>query len=359
MTIYRKYETMANWLRERIVSGELRPGAKISSENELCRQFNVSRQTVRQALSVLEQEGLLVPRRGSGTYVTAQIPLFGRDTGKNIGVMMTYFDSYIFPEIINGIEGILSRQGYGMLLAATHNQPVNEGRILNNLFNSNIAGLLAEPTKSSLPSIHLDAYSRLSDAGVPVIFMNAVYPALDMPCVSLDDKKAGFIATTHLLNNGHKKIAGIFKSDDRQGLLRYQGYLEALRERGIESNSSNVLWYTTEDQQYMNKDFGRVMRCVTGCTGLVCYNDSIAYPLCSELIRRGMHVPEDLSVVGIDDAEPSGGDVPSLSTIAHPARELGAKAASMLLELRGSHTHMDSYAFEPILIERSSVKIIK
>lgn len=66
-----KYTDLMNWIREQILSGEFTVGMRLPSENELGKKFAISRQTVRQATSVLESEGLLERRRGSGTYVSA------------------------------------------------------------------------------------------------------------------------------------------------------------------------------------------------------------------------------------------------------------------------------------------------
>lgn len=66
-----KYIDLMNWIREQILSGEFNVGMRLPSENELGKKFLISRQTVRQATSVLESEGLLERRRGSGTYVSA------------------------------------------------------------------------------------------------------------------------------------------------------------------------------------------------------------------------------------------------------------------------------------------------
>ena len=90
-----KYIDLMNWIREQILSGEFSVGMRLPSENELGKKFSISRQTVRQATSVLESEGLLERRRGSGTYVCASKSAIKKKT-RNIGVVLTYLDDYIF-----------------------------------------------------------------------------------------------------------------------------------------------------------------------------------------------------------------------------------------------------------------------
>lgn len=91
-----KYQKLSNWIKQKIETGEWKSGQKLYSENELSEMFELSRQTVRHAIHVLEEEGLVERVRGSGTYI-------GRRNGQirrkcmNIAVISTYVDSYIFP----------------------------------------------------------------------------------------------------------------------------------------------------------------------------------------------------------------------------------------------------------------------
>ena len=351
-----KYIHLANWLRAGIREGRQRPGDKLHSENTLCRMFGLSRQTVRQAIGLLEQENLVVRRRGSGTYVAWPGGKPGAGQSRLISVVITYPDSYIFPAIIQGIEGVLTSQGYGMLLTVTHNQPASEARALHQLMENRVAGLLAEPAKSGLPSLCLSDYRDLSESGLPIVFMNAKHPGLDLPCVRMDDRAVGYTATEHLLQKGHRRIAGLFKSDDSQGHLRYLGYMEALRDRGLEADPQNIIWFTTEDIPHAGAVTDRLLHALRGCTGLVCYNDAIAYPLCQRLRKHGIDIPGDLSVVGVDNAEQGLSSPAPLTTIAHPMQRLGEAAATALLDRINDPAAPADILFEPRLIVRASVR---
>ena len=97
-----KYRFLVDTIKEKIKNGEYEPGERMESENTLSDQFGYSRQTVRQALSVLEQEGLIERRRGSGTYISSESRRTPR--GNSIAIVTTYISDYIFPTIIRGIE---------------------------------------------------------------------------------------------------------------------------------------------------------------------------------------------------------------------------------------------------------------
>ena len=103
-----KYQSVADALRHDIATGLYRDGDTLLTEVELKDKFGVSRQTIRQAISLLENDGLVVRRRGSGTYVTHGPRK--RSGALNVGVITTYITDYIFPSIVRGIESVLSNE---------------------------------------------------------------------------------------------------------------------------------------------------------------------------------------------------------------------------------------------------------
>ena len=168
------YRAVLDWIRQAVASCEPRKGDRLPSEKELCEQFGLSRQTIRHATGELEKEGLLTRVRGSGTYVGGSISLQRTPKYKNIAVVSTYMDSYIFPPTIRGIESVLAEAGYSTQLAFTDDLISRERLILTNLLEKgNIDGLIIEPSKSALPNPNLDLYRRLLENRIPILFFNA------------------------------------------------------------------------------------------------------------------------------------------------------------------------------------------
>ena len=160
-----KYQEISDWLRKGIVSGRCKPGARLTSEPSLCEAFGVSRQTARSAIAILEKEGLVVRRQGSGTYVSHFLSGAGR---KKIGLLLTCADDYIFPAMISGIEEILSKQGHRMSLSLTQNKVETERSQMLTLLSDSIDGLIVEAVKSALPSPNLALYRELAARGMSV-----------------------------------------------------------------------------------------------------------------------------------------------------------------------------------------------
>ena len=105
----KKYMHIAQTLEEEICAGRWAVGERLPIEPELCARFDVARQTLRQAVGVLEEQGLVERLQGSGTYVRATIP--AQKKRQTVCVMTTYLDEYIFPAIISGAEEVLTARG--------------------------------------------------------------------------------------------------------------------------------------------------------------------------------------------------------------------------------------------------------
>lgn len=337
--------------------GKLLSGQKMYSENELSDMFRLSRQTVRHAISVLEQENVLYRVRGSGTYISEH----RSETRRNrIALIMTYLDGYIFPRTIQSVENILFKAGYTVQIAFTNNLVDRERKILEDILDKDeVAGVIVEATKSALPNPNLHFYQKLTERKIPVLFINCFYQSLQMPHVSMNDKQAGWAATNYLIQKGHKKITGIFKLDDGQGHYRYAGFGEALNEAGLTCDESKILWVDTEDIKNLFKLKDKIRERLEGHTALVCYNDEVAFNLIKVLKEMDIRVPQDLSVASIDDSELAVlGDV-KLTSVPYPMEKLGIKAADNLLKLIHNPRFDANYEFDVQVVERDSVQELK
>lgn len=356
----KKYEGVMSWIEQEIESGKFVQGDKLPSENELMDRFGVSRQTIRRAIEKLTEKGVLEARRGSGTYVSLNTRRYAGGEIR-IAVMLTNVDTYIFPSIIKGIEAILFGEGCTLQICVTNNSVEKERMLLKEMIrNHSIDGLIAETVKSGIPSPNMGLYEQVEKTGAAVLFVNSFYRMLNFPHVSLNDRKAGYLATRHLIECGHTEIAGIFKSDDGQGHLRYAGYTEALLENDIRVKDSRVIWMDSEDFKMVgdqSEQNNHILQRLKKCTACVCYNDEIAYKLIEILRNQKISVPEDLSIVGIDNSDLAKFCLVPLTSVKNPVEELGQTAARMIVDHIRKKTEMLTIEFEPELVIRNSVVV--
>ena len=355
----KKYETVIAWVTEGIESGALRYGEKLPSEKELAERFGVSRQTVRRALEDLNRDGIVESRKGSGTYAAAT----GRrrtEEKLTIAAMLTYVDTYIFPSIIKGMESEISREENVLQITMNDNTAEKERRILQDFVRmGSIDGLIAEAVRSSLPNPNLDLYRQLEKAGIPVLFVNSWYDGLDIPHVSMDDRMAGYRAAKHLLECGHTRIGGVFKSDDGQGRLRYAGYTRALMEKEIPVKDSRVIWMDSEEIREPGEVSEKILRRLQDCTACVCYNDEIACKLVNILKGAGRGVPDDISIIGIDNSAFAQFCAVPPTSVVNPVEELGRTAARKITDRIVHGQKMETTEFQPEICIRDSVRMIR
>ena len=330
-----KYVQLAGVLRSSIEEGVYQPGAQLPTEMQLARLYQVSRQTVRQALALLAEEGIIEKRQGRESRVTDHI----NRTSRSIAVVSSYVDDYIFPFVLHSAEEQLEKQGYSTHVYSTQNQLGREREIMQELLTQPIQGLLVEGVKAALPNPNIDLYRQLQKRGVSIVFMYGAYPEIDAPCIADDDESGGYMAVQHLVDLGHSRIGGIFKSDDIQGQRRYFGFLSALRDRNLPFLDAGIQWYSAEERRMLSdlglRDWLERFVQVAGrqCTAIVCYNDIIAHSLIQVLLSAGYRVPEDIAVCSFDNSYYSDmGPVPITSLANTPSR-IGSVAAAALVDL--------------------------
>lgn len=282
---------------------------------------------------------------------------------RNIAVVTTYISDYIFPRLIQGMDNVLSEQGYSIILKNTGNSRQKEAKCLEELLQKDIDGLIIEPSKSQLSCRHPGLYENLEKYQIPYIFIQGIYTEMkDKPHILMDDARGGYLVTKYLLEQGHRRITGFFKADDIQGIQRHKGYVRALQEAGIPYDPDLVVWFHTEDRR--SKPSMMVKEMVkTGSLphGIVCYNDQIAVQVIESLEDCGLQVPKDISVTGYDNslyAQRGTG----ITTIAHPQERLGEMAAELILEKINGVSEEDSKVerlIQPELIVRGSCRRLK
>lgn len=335
-----KYELVAAKLTETIAANLENGIYKLPTEAELCRQYRVSRQTIRSALALLHAKGIIVSRQGSGSYATG----LSEDNTRNvIPILIANHQEYIYPHLLTDIRSVLSEQGYQLQVYDTHNNTTREREHLMALLNNPPRGMIVEGCKSTLPNPNLDLYERLRAAGCFLLFLHNSYAALpDTVCVKDDNYYGGYLLARHLVSLGHTHIAGLFKIDDLQGPERYFGVASCLRDLGMVLEDSHVGWFTSlhienlerkQDTRFLTTFIQEQLQ---DCSAVVCYNDEIAYWLLKELSYAGRQVPQEISVVCFDNSYLSDLSKIRITTLAHKPHEMGDCAAQcMIRQLKG------------------------
>ncbi|WP_067623101.1 GntR family transcriptional regulator [Alicyclobacillus acidiphilus] len=353
-----KYQVVRTELINRIKSGEFKPGERLPVEADLAESFGVSRQTIRQAIGEMVQIGILERKQGSGTYVLEQSTDAGtKSQTKIIAVITTYITDYIFPEIIRGIVERLSKDTYSPLLYATQNDLTLERKALEDTYLKAVDAVIVEATKGAFPNPNLDLYKQLEDAGIPIVMLHGRYTGLNVPVVDVDDRAGAYLAANHLIDLGHKRIGGIFKVDDIQGLQRMEGFTEALAQSHLAFRAGALSFYTTEEELLVTSQYAERLSLMPGDerpTAVICYNDAIASSLIRDFHAHHIKVPNDISVIGFDDSPIAQLIHPPLTSVSHPKYDVGVCVADVALQSLSGGPLQQRYTFQPKLVVRES-----
>jgi GntR family transcriptional regulator of arabinose operon len=352
-----KYKQIMDFYKKYITENKLSDGELLPSESKVANKFDFSRDTVRRALDQLEKDDVVYRQRGRGTFYKDSK---NKVKEKKIAVITTYLSNYIFPNIISGIEEVVSSKYYTMTLANTDNDPNKERKHLRKVIDNGVDGLIIEPTKSAIDTHNMDLYRELKEKNIPFVMLNAYYRELNPSYAIVNDYKGGYKATQYLLQLGHKNIAGIFKEDDLQGVFRLKGFKKALNDYGIDSESADVGTYiTSQISSYPYHWMDKMLSHQDQPTAVVCYNDEIAVDVVKAIIDKGLKVPEDISVVSFDDSILATATNVRLTSVRHPKEDLGRHAARLLFNMIEIGVEKPRFLYDPELVVRDSCKELR
>lgn len=325
------YETVHKDIR----SGTYRPGDRIPSESEFVQQFNVSRPTVARALRDLERSGLITRRPGSGTYVK-QAPQ--RDE-KLFGLLIPGLGSTeIFEPICAEMARVAQENHHGILWgSSTHGMTDDDmGELAIQLCQKYVAqrvgGVFFAPLEliANKDEVNRQVVDQLEQAGIPVVLLDRDY--LPFPersrfdLVGIDNRRAGFVVTSHLLERGAKNVHFLAMPGSAATVdARIAGYWEALLRQGLTPDPKAVHRGKPTDLAFVES------MVKLGADAIVCGNDVTAGRLLHSLDELNIKVPDRVMVTGFDDVRYAELLRVPLTTINQPCSAIGDAAFEAML----------------------------
>ncbi|HCI81391.1 MAG TPA: LacI family transcriptional regulator [Ktedonobacter sp.] len=237
------------------------------------------------------------------------------------------------PEIMRGVAEYIEYTDYEIVLYSINFENVerNHSDILDRILTLRLAsGLLA-----IFPGALSHYLTQHFQHGLPVVMIDDQEAPTRIPSVGIDNKASAYTATRHLLELGHTRIAHIRGPENYYcAMERYDGYRQALQEAGITPDPSLLLQGSFEPisgRECAEALFSR-SRAIWP-DAIFASNDQMAYGVLAYAEKHGIHVPEEVSVIGFDDNILSAHMRPPLTTIHQPFSEMGYKATEILLTM--------------------------
>ena len=329
------YLQIADRLRNDIKTGVIRPGDKLASEHELMKRYNVSRMTVRNAFSELVTEGLVEKHHGKGSFCR------GLPEKKNIDVLLNMSDHYFMSYYLQSISSVLEGRNAKLIAGDTQDSNGEIVKRLAAIARRGSDGVIVQgcPKDDWNEAAFTLALRELEAQKIPVMVIDYVYPVEKLCCAAMDETGIGALAARHFFQKGHRKAAAVWIPGDGLSRKRLEGFRQVLPDTA-------AIAYDQGIQKGLLDAIG------AGVTALFCYNDVIAQKCMDFLREENIGVPEALSVISVDDTILAG--VYGITSVAHAKNRIGEYAANQIFT-----PEPQSRIFEPVLVERQSVKALR
>jgi LacI family transcriptional regulator len=269
---------------------------------------------------------------------------------QTIALLLPEITNPFYGSLVSGIEQRTRELGYTMLLCTTEGDAGREETYLDLLRSKQVDGALVDGLV--LPR---ERIARFIAEGFPIVCLDRDVDSPAVPLVQVDNRRGARMATEHLLGLGHTRIAHVAGAPELQlSHERTDGYRTALRAAGLDPDPHLVVvGCFTEDGGYEAARKLLADRPVP--TAVFAANDLSAVGVLEAVAESGRRVPDDVSVIGFDDLRLAAYTTPPLTTIHQPAREIGERATSLLLDLmRGKKIRRHRHLLDPELVVRRS-----
>jgi LacI family transcriptional regulator, repressor for deo operon, udp, cdd, tsx, nupC, and nupG len=275
-----------------------------------------------------------------------------------VGLIVPELDNPIFPMFAQYIETALAREGYTPVLCTQTPEGVHEDEYVRMLMERDVSGIVFVSGIHANLDTDPGRYAALREQGMPIVLINGFLPGIDAPFLSNDDATAIDLSVQHLARLGHRRI-GLAMGPPR--------YVPVHRK----ISAFHAAMRTHVDPTITPQDVEQLIACTVftvdggadateqlldrGVTAVICGSDVMAMGAARAARRRGLRLPEQLSIVGSDDIPLVEFMQPALTTVRQPIADIARAAARALLdEVRGEHRPRAEYVFRPVLVVRAS-----
>lgn len=246
-----------------------------------------------------------------------------------IGVIIPEFINAFFPEVIIGIQEVLKRENYQLLIMQSNEDPSIEMDNIKTLECNMVDGIIISLTKETKDVTYLN---KLIEEGFPVVLFNRTSKLLKASSVVLDDYRCAFFATEHLIHQGYKNIIHLMGPRHvNLSLNRRDGFIDALRKHKMEIRPDQVIecGFLIQDGENAAES---IIKMGVLPDAILAANDPSAIGAIKVFKKHGIKIPDDIGIVGFTESPMATILDPPLTSVAQPTLEIGKTAARLILE---------------------------
>lgn len=304
--------------------------------------FSVSKKTRQKVLAMAEQLSYQSNQMASNLRL---------QKSNTIGVIVGNLNSSFMSNAIFGIEEILSEAGYNIIISQSLDRKDKEIAIAQTMFNNRVAGLLVSIAYETEDDEH---FKRFKNKNIPLIYFDRGWKESTSPCIEIDNEKAAYELTSHLIKEGFRNIAHVtaFKISS-VAEARFLGYKKALADYKLSFND-NLLFKTDLTKEAGIQVAEQILALIEKPDAIFFTNDACAVSCMQHLKAHGVKIPTDIAIAGFNNDSEASIIEPGLTTINYPGHVIGKIAARQLLETINHETAAKAINIEHELVVRAS-----
>lgn len=284
-------------------------------------------------------------------HPNANARALAQQSTETLGLVVSDVSDPFFGTMVKAVEQEAYRTGNFLLIGNGYHQAHKERQAIEQLLRHRCAALVVHAK-----TLSDDALSQLMAQAPGMVLINRILPGYEARCVALDNRYGAWLATRHLILQGHRQIGILCSTHDISDAAdRLAGHRDALAEHGI-TLDEQLIAYGEPNETGGEEAMTTLLERGRPLTALTCYNDPMAAGALAVLSDNGIDVPRDMSLIGFDDVLLSRYLRPRLTTIRYPITAMATQAAQMALALANNTPLPNAInLFHPTLIRRHSV----
>lgn len=245
-----------------------------------------------------------------------------------IGVIVPEITSYFFSSVINGIQDMVKPLGLNMIIGQSNESYEEEKSIVQTFASIRVDGFLISPSSQTKNFDHL---KMLIDNNIPLVIFDRDCEAIEVDKVFVDEYKGAFQAVEYLIETGCKRIAHIAGEQTLSTARhRLKAYKDALIKHNIPVFDDYIVESSGFTPEHGINPTNKLLSLPNPPDAIFTINDGVAIGAMYVIKDRGINIPDDISIIGFDDAPHSSYFKPSLSTVWQPTYEMGMLSARIL-----------------------------
>ena len=363
------YDKAEKDLEEQILSGRLKAGDCVLSENSISAAYGISRRSARTAIDHLIQKGYLYRRPGKGTFVASfKSGSFNRIAEYSIALIIPDLSDPFILNVCKGVQAAANQYNCNVVIKTSNGDIDRENQNIRYSIQQQEDAVIIFPNYGRF---NVEEIWKLKAAKIPFVLIDRYFEDIESNYVCVDNTNGGFLATEHLIKLGHRRIAHLYGSRNSANDDRLAGYRKALsqynilcdekyirRQEDLPANANDDNRFEPDIEcGYVNMKF--LLDMPQRPTAVFAGNDYQALGAIRAIREYGLSVPDDISIVGFDELNFNDFLAVPLTTIRQPQYDIGSAAVKTVLRLltEGENDNGFEHIVFPItLIEGASTK---